>query len=285
MSQEIITQEAGHGSAPTVTAGGNNINSMIQVIERVAMNPDVDVEKMEKLLGIQERMLDRQARADFDAAMSEMQTHLPTIAKRGQIVVKGEVRSSFATFEDINDVVKPILSRFGFSMSFHVNQEGGQINVKGVLAHRSGHREETSITLGADVTGSKNAVQAVGSSVSYGKRYVMSALLNLTFRGEDDDGEAAAPRRLVDAKQVSELSRALGQCSEKTREWFDGRYGDISDVPAAQFDALMVRLNEAARKASPGKSSRAADIVKRHKQSKQEGISDAETQGQDNPAH
>lgn len=279
---QVTTYEEKPGQSPAIHSGQEGIGAMIQVIERVAMNPDVDITKMERLMDLQERMMDRQARADFDAAMSEMQTHLPTIAKRGQIIVKGELRSSYATFEDINDVVKPILSRFGFSMSFHVHQEGGQIDVKGVLAHRAGHREETNIVLGADISGSKNAVQAVGSSVSYGKRYVMSALLNLTFRGEDDDGEAAAPRRLVNARQVSELTKVLEKCSDKSREWFDGKYGDVSDVPAAHFDGLMVRLSEAAQKATPGKSSRVGDIVSRHKQSKQEeGDAEAKTDSAD----
>jgi hypothetical protein len=45
-----------------------------------------------------------------------------------------------------------------------------------------------------DSTGSKNAVQAVGSSTSYGKRYTACALLNITSRGEDDDGETAAKK-------------------------------------------------------------------------------------------
>ena len=39
----------------------------------------------------------------------------------------------------------------------------------------------------AEASGNRNAVQAVASSVSYGKRYTASALLNLTSHGEDDD--------------------------------------------------------------------------------------------------
>src|SRR5690606_16446095 len=60
------------------------------------------------------------------------------------------------------------------------------------LTHKSGHREETTIKLPADPSGNKNAVQAVASSVSYGKRYTAGALLNLTSHAEDDDAFAAA---------------------------------------------------------------------------------------------
>jgi hypothetical protein len=42
-----------------------------------------------------------------------------------------------------------------------------------------------------DNSGSKNTVQAIGSSVSYGKRYVLCMLLNISTGGEDNDGNGA----------------------------------------------------------------------------------------------
>ena len=63
--------------------------------------------------------------------------------------------------------------------------------VVGVLRHEAGHKEEAELVLPADVSGGKNPVQAVGSSLSYGQRYVTKLLLNLASRrlGEDDDGQ------------------------------------------------------------------------------------------------
>jgi len=106
------------------------------------------------------------------------------------------------------------------------------------------------MTLPLDNSGSKNAVQAVGSSVSYGKRYVMAALLNITTRGEDDDGNAAAPIKTVTAFQSGQLSQRLAQCPAKTQEWFAGNYGDSSRVPKAKFDNLMAQLSHIAKEAS-----------------------------------
>jgi hypothetical protein len=83
----------------------------------------------------------------------------------------------------------------GFSLSFKVRRTDNEIITTGVLAHREGHREETELALPTDTSGSKNAVQAVGSSTSYGKRYTAFALLNITSTGEDDDGQkGGAPR-------------------------------------------------------------------------------------------
>lgn len=219
--------------------------TILSVIQRAAADPQCDIEKMERLMAMHERMQDRQAESAFNAAMAAMQCELPSIAERG----KGHGSIKYATLEDINDVVKPIMQKHGFAVSFQVEHHQGGINVTGILMHAAGHREQTTMLLPSDTSGSKNAVQAVGSSVSYGKRYVMSALLNLTTRGEDDDGYAAVPVANVTALQASAIDAQLAKCSEKTRDWFVGEYGSATQVPKADHDRLVARLNKAIKAA------------------------------------
>ena len=76
--------------------------AIIQVIERAALNPDVDIDKMERLLQMQERVMDRQAMMAYSAAMAAMQTELPSIEERGQTN-----NGCYATLEDIVDTVRP----------------------------------------------------------------------------------------------------------------------------------------------------------------------------------
>lgn len=159
--------------------------SIIRVIERAAMNPNVDMEKMERLLEMQERIMERTARAAYAAAFSEMQPELPEIPEHG----KGHGNITYALWEDINDLVKPVIAKHGFGISFRTGRDGPAVTVTAILTHREGHSEQTTMVLPIDSSGSKNAVQAVGSSTSYGKRYTAAALLNLTSRGEDDDGK------------------------------------------------------------------------------------------------
>lgn len=163
---------------------------MYSMIERAARDPAVDIDKMERLMQMQERAIAREAKAAFDTAMSALQPDLPAIGERGKALVQGQVRYTFALWEDINTAIKPVLMKHGFALTFRTDFANG-ITVTGVLSHRAGHREETSITLPTDASGSKNAVQAVASSVSYGKRYTAGALLNLTSHGEDDDAYTA----------------------------------------------------------------------------------------------
>jgi hypothetical protein len=162
------------------------------MFERLASDPNVDVTKLEKLIEMQERILRHQAKAAFDAAFSAMQGEIPVITERGEIVVKGERRSKYATNEDIQEIVKPILQRHGFSIRFrHEFIEGNRLKVIGILSHRSGHSEQDEFVAHADDSGSKNAIQALGSTRSYGQRYTTTALLNIATRGSDDDGQAS----------------------------------------------------------------------------------------------
>ncbi len=172
--------------------------TILSVISRAAADPNCDIKKMERLLEMHERVQAKQAAAEFAADLAEMQDELPTIGERGRAD-----RYTFALWEDINAAIKPILKRHGFALSFRTDMADG-ITVTGVLSHRSGHSEQTSIKLPADTSGNKNAVQAVASSVSYGKRYTAGALLNLTSHGEDDDAFGAVDPKAAEWVKVAE---------------------------------------------------------------------------------
>lgn len=180
--------------------------NMLTVIARAAADPACDLDKMERLMAMHERMMGRQAQAEFADSLASMQAELPSIGERGDAAG----RYKFALWEDINQAIKPILQKHGFALSFRTDTANG-ITVTGVLSHRNGHREETSITLPADASGNKNAVQAVASSVSYGKRYTAGALLNLTSHGEDDDAFAATGDFITEAQEIG-LRERLEAC-------------------------------------------------------------------------
>ena len=179
--------------------------TLLAVISRAASDPSVDMDKMQRLLDMHERVQAKHAEADFASSLADMQSELPSIGERGD----AGGRYTYALWEDINTAIKPVLQRFGFALSFRTDFTDG-IAVTAVLSHRSGHSERTTIKLPADASGNKNAVQAVASSVSYGKRYTAGALLNLTSHGEDDDAYAAA------APDTSEWGDAIANAADKT---------------------------------------------------------------------
>jgi len=236
----VIEHQA--NQAPTVQAD----TSILAVISRAAADPQCDIEKMERLLAMHERMEARNAQEQFNAAMAEMQCEIPTIAERA----KGHGTIRYATLEDISDVVKPIMKAHGFAISFKVEHAQAGLSVTGILMHRGGHREQTTMLLPLDTSGSKNAVQAVGSTTSYGKRYVMCALLNITTRGEDDDAYSAAPSSsepTITEIQVRQLRALAEKVSPKAKANFEKLYPDLYAIPRSQFDGLLNGLTKSAQ--------------------------------------
>jgi hypothetical protein len=166
------------------------------IIERLASDPNFDTAKLEKLIELHERTQANAARAEFYDAFATMQGEIAAIARKG----KGDKGTRYMKDEDIQAGVRPVLQAHGFMLSFAVDfPEGGKLRVTGKLAHRAGHVETSEFVSVADTSGSKNAIQALGSTQSYGKRYTTIALLNITGTDQsDDDGAAAGRGKVVD---------------------------------------------------------------------------------------
>jgi hypothetical protein len=202
-----------------IEAQHNNVthadaNSIMAVISRAASDPAIDVEKLERLMGLYERVNTNNAKAAYAAAFARMQPELPVVGQKG---TNTNTKQKYAKWEDIAEAIAPVLSRHGFSISFRVRNEGGTVSVTGVLMHEQGHSEETSLPLPIDTGAGRNAVQAVGSSVSYGKRYTAGLLLNFVSRDQpDDDGRAAGMGETISPDQIKEL-----------RDLLDAKGGDV----------------------------------------------------------
>lgn len=196
-------------SAAIVQAGESA--TILQVIQRAAADPQCDIEKMERLMQMHERFQSRQAEQQYAEALALMQQELPSIAERGDAAK----RYTYALWEDINEKLKPVLAKHGFALTFRIPRNEKGVEVEGVLSHRAGHSERTSILLPADVSGNKNAVQAVASSVSYGKRYTAGALLNFTTHGEDDDAFTATQHDTLKDQVVIDILERIDEAEDK----------------------------------------------------------------------
>jgi hypothetical protein len=237
----VIRQEA---PAPSNVVNADAA-SVMAIISRAASDPSTDVNKLERLMALYERINAGKARAAYAAALAAMQPELPAVRERGGIKDRaGKVQSTYALWEDINAAIKPVLAKHGFALSFRVSHPDGAIAVTGVLSHEEGHTEDTTIRLPHDGSGSKNAVQAVGSSTSYGKRYTASALLNLTSYGDDDDGQHGGSGDTVSddqAETVRALAVEVNADINKFLNFF--RAESIADLAAKDFDRAIGMLN------------------------------------------
>lgn len=236
---------------PAALAPAGGATSIIHVIERAARDVTVDVDRLERLIAVYERMKAQEARTIFDQAMTQMAPRLPVIAENGAIVIRDKNTQQvtqvtpYALWEDINEVIKPILHDHGFALTFRTSQAAdGKIAVTGILSHDGGHREETTVTLQHDASGSKNAVQAVGSSTSYGQRYAAKLLLNITSRApEDKDRDGATVTDAITEEQEQKLNLLMTEVKGNLAAFLDYfKIQKLSQLPANQYDRAVAAI-------------------------------------------
>lgn len=228
--------------------------SILEIVQRAAADPNTDVTKMERLLEMARQMKADEAKAAYIKALVTMKPLLPVIDRKGRITIRDKNDSTkitqstpYALWEDIDAKITPILAQHGFALTFRSGvAQDGKITVTGVLGHQDGHTEETTITLPHDSSGSKNAVQAVGSSTSYGKRYTATMLLNIRTKGEDDDGKMGGAPAPVTDEQVKELRSLLeftNSDEAKFCKFF--KIESLPDMPAVRFEEAMKAIKAA----------------------------------------
>ena len=241
--------EAQDYEAETPRALRSEAASVIEMIERAAMNPHIDLDRMERLLQMRERIMAQKAEAAFAEAFAKMQPDLPIIEEKGAITNNsGKVQSTYAKWDDINEGIRPHLAFHGFALNFRINQAQDKVIIRGVLRHNAGHTDEAEITLPVDMTGSKNGVQGVGSTISYGQRYTAKLLLNLSSRkGEDDDGQASGqPESGAVQAAVNAINMVLDTAG--LMAWYGNNQAFVSDMSANEQEVIVRTFNARKRK-------------------------------------
>lgn len=227
-----------------------DIATVLSILGRAASDPNTDVAKVEKFLDLYERMAKSNAETEFNAAFSLLHADLPAIAEKGAIKVNDEVRSKYALYEDIVEQTKPALQKHGFAFSGQtVTAEAGKVIFRGTLTHKGGHSRSTDVPLPIDSSGSKNAVQAIKSSLSYGQRIAYTLLLNIVTRGEDDDGQKSDLGYVaITEKQAADLEALIDEVKANKVEFLKwAKVNKIGEIGAAAYNDCVRALRQKGR--------------------------------------
>jgi hypothetical protein len=207
---------------------------------RIAVSQNADLDKLTKLMDLQERWEKNEARKAFVAAMNAFKTNPPAIVKDKLVSFgSGERQTSYrhATLAQVCSAVTKGLSEHGISHRWKVDQEPDKIRVTCILTHDLGHSEETTLAGPADTSGAKNAIQAIGSAVTYLQRYTLLAATGLA--AADDDATATGTNGEV-AEQIEWLQNARN--TEELAQLFKAAYAKFEANPAA-LRALVAAKN------------------------------------------
>lgn len=195
--QELIVAEQRERDSDTPTS-----------LVRIAVEQGLDIDRLEKLLALQREWEAGEARKSFFDALSKFQSEIPPIVRADNVDAGRGGKRRYASLGTINEAIRPWLYANGLSFRFRQQQGPVGITVTCVVSHRDGHSEETTLTAGADSSGAKNAIQSVGSTITYLERYTLTAALGLTTVDDDDDGADSGPALTLEQQRQNALDLA-----------------------------------------------------------------------------
>lgn len=225
-------------------------SAVLAVIARAAADPSVDVDKMDRLLQMQERVLARQAEVEFNAAMADAQSEMGRISADA---TNPQTRSKYATYGKLDSVLRPIYTRHGFALSFDEADSPKPDHVRVVcrVSHKAGHNHVYKTDMPADGKGAKGGdvmtkTHAVGAAKQYGMRYLLKGIFNVAIGDEDRDGNDPAEPTLT-AKQVADMEALLSEVGADREKFLKYmKVGALGEILAKNY-AAAVRAIEAKR--------------------------------------
>lgn len=227
---------------------------ILAIIERAARDPSVDIDKLERLIAMQERVQARDAELEFNRAMNAAQAEMRPISANAS---NPQTRSRYATFDKLDRALRPIYTHHGFSHSFDEGEspKPDHVRVLCYLAHTSGHTRTYHRDMPADGKGAKGGdvmtkTHAAGAAGSYGARYLLKGIWNVAIGDEDDDGNGGAVNHPVSVDQYDALKKRISDVQADEPKFCEFmRVEDVRDIRAVDFDRAMKALNAKAAKA------------------------------------
>ena len=244
------------------THPASDTTSLLQVITRAASDPNVDIDKMERLMAMHERMVERDAQRAFTEAMTAAQAAMPAIVRDAE---NKQTSSRYAKLETISDAIDPIIREHGFTISYgtFVSTLPGHYGVKAKVSHAAGHSETYDADVPADTVGpkgnqNKTPTHGFGSTMSYGRRYLKVMIFDVRMKGEDKDGNK--PNDTLTEEQGEELKVLIDKAvaarpGTDHAEWLTSfldymKVAALNDIPAKDFGKAKSAIDNAIRQAA-----------------------------------
>jgi hypothetical protein len=224
--------------------------TFMDMIDRALTDPNFDAQKLHSLIDANERIINRQSSMDYDAAMVRLQAKLADakILKTGKIEFSGKDKKGndyhqstpYSKLDDIDKVLRPLMREEGFVVTYLTGGTDRPV-VTCKITHVGGHSETSTMTLPLDTSGSKNNLQGAGSSISYGRRYTLCAMLNLITAGEDDDGQGG----IIDDAQAANIKKLLQETDSDVKvflKWVGAP--NVEEIPYKNYRKAVSQLEK-----------------------------------------
>jgi len=220
---------------------------------QIAVEQGADLDKLTKLMDLQERWEANEARKAFVVALNEFKKNPPELVKDRRVSFPskgGQTEYYHATLEQVSSVIGRALALNGLAHRWETEQpDGGMIRVRCILMHEKGHTESVSLSAGRDESGGKNNIQGVASTVTYLERYTLLAISGMATKDmDDDDGMKAEAAPLTDDMKT-EIIGLVRETKSNERLFYAIFHGatNVEELSAADYPRAIAMLNRKKR--------------------------------------
>ena len=220
----------------------------------MALEKGVDVEKLERLIALQERAADRNARSGFLEALRSFQEECPPPPKSKTAKIAtaggGSYSYSYATLDGIATTIRAVLHRHGLSYTWttEASDDLSVLNVVCILRHVDGHEERATFPVPVETSAKMSAAQKTGSALTYGRRQSLVSVLGLTTAEDDVDGATgASDSESIDSAQIKDLNKLLSTSGADTKRFLAYMgVGALAEITQDDFKKAIASLNRKA---------------------------------------
>jgi hypothetical protein len=219
------------------------------VLMQMLADPNIPADKMEVVMKMRREVLGDQAREAFMEHFAALSAEMPQVERDGTVELVKDGRSmgkyAFTTIENMDTILRPLLAKHGFAISFASVDNKESITITGTLSGWGWERTST-YTLPPDAGPGRNALQARGSSRRYAKRYIVDDLVNVVRKGKDDDARGAL-EQLIDATQLKELVDLIKETATDEAAFLKTMVSgaeSLQDIRQRDFPRLVMALRE-----------------------------------------
>ncbi|MEA3436554.1 MAG: ERF family protein [Thermodesulfobacteriota bacterium] len=213
-----------------------------------AIQRGFEPEFIEKMMGLQERFEANEAKKAYHKAMAAFKANPPKVWRDMQVKYGSGANATNWSHADLGvaaEAINRTLGENGLNATWRtLPLENDLTRVTCIITHEFGHSEETHLEAGPDKSGSKNAIQAIGSTVFYLERYTLFALTGLAPARMDDDGVSTGAE-YISEKQLSSLTDMIN-AKEVDESKFLKYIGveSLEMLPAKDFNKAMIALKK-----------------------------------------
>jgi hypothetical protein len=127
-------------------------------------------------------------------------------------------RSKYFALSDLLDIVKPTFAKYGLAIIQIPSTEDGRISISAQVFHTSGHSWDFK-SVGIKSEGL--TLQALGSAMSYLKRYQLATLCGVAADLEDDDGNSGSKQQPYASTPAKQQTAPAKPAAKPDAPWFD----------------------------------------------------------------